>query len=524
MLTGDFLAPYLLASLDKGKGMVQILNSVPIDVLTWGNHDINDCAHADVMARAAEYKGTIVNSNMTDHESHKEGLGNSVDHLVIQAGTDAHNRRVALIGIITASPNCYGHLVRVPEDVRIDDPWESIEVMLAKLRDKADVVVPLCHLYESQDNKTCELFDVPLVLSGHDHHVVDRVHSGTRLLKAGADAVHAVIVDLTWDHASAPGGRPRVTAETVTVGQWAPDPVVQKQVEQATAVLTHLNHTQLCSVPDRFRPLVSAHRDRRCSMGTFLCTTLLAALNKQRRAGPRGGVQIDACIIPGGSIRGAGTQPSGSFFSMRDLKSEFESRTVVGCVRVEGRVLQAAVKSTRAIPNPYMFQCDEGVAEDSFTGLISLIGGAPIDLDRLYCVATTIDFTHPGGCATLLEYFSQHPDHGFTEEQALGTVYSVLVQHFAGCVWAQLFRGLDQDGDLRISADEFRRVDENDDGAIDALELLAVVAQKIGFQVDAAELEFAREVMRVAGDVNGDGLLTLAELNDAAAHPQIANQ
>jgi len=520
MLTGDFLAPYLLASLDKGRGMISMLNAVPIDVVTWGNHDINDCAHEDVLARAAEYHGTIVNSNMTDHASYKLGLGNSVDHLVIQAGQNQHHiRRVALLGIITSSLNCYGHLVRVPEDVCIDDPWDTINAMLTKLQgDKVDLVVPLCHLYESQDNKTCELFDLPLVLSGHDHHVVDRLHCGTRLLKAGSDAIHAVIVDLTWDNCTVPGNQPRITYDIVNVKEWEPDPVIQKKMEQATAVLTHLNHTQLCAIPDSFRPLISAHRDQRCSMGTFLTTTLLAALNKQRHAGPHGGEAIDACIIPGGSIRGAGTHPPNSYFSMRDLKSEFETRTIVGCVHVKGQVLQAAVKSTRNIPNPNMFQCDKDVVEDSITGLVTHIGGSAIDLDRMYCIATTVDFWN--GCEVLLEYFKLYPEQTYTGEEAFGTIYSVLVSYFAGNVWAQLLHVLDHDGDSHISTDEFKKVDSNDDGSIDVKEMLQIMAMKGGFEVDAAELEFALQVMRNAGDRNNDGKLTLDELNSAvAAHP-----
>ena len=39
MLTGDFLAPYLLSSFHKGQGMVDILNKTPIDYVIWGNHE-----------------------------------------------------------------------------------------------------------------------------------------------------------------------------------------------------------------------------------------------------------------------------------------------------------------------------------------------------------------------------------------------------------------------------------------------------------------------------------------------------
>merc|ERR1719265_757434 len=38
MLTGDFLAPSLLSSIDKGEGMINCLNALPVDYVCWGNH------------------------------------------------------------------------------------------------------------------------------------------------------------------------------------------------------------------------------------------------------------------------------------------------------------------------------------------------------------------------------------------------------------------------------------------------------------------------------------------------------
>ena len=71
MLTGDFLAPYLLSSFDKGVGMMSMLNKTPIDYVIWGNHE-HDLAHEDVMKREKEYQGVWINSNMTSHESFKD--------------------------------------------------------------------------------------------------------------------------------------------------------------------------------------------------------------------------------------------------------------------------------------------------------------------------------------------------------------------------------------------------------------------------------------------------------------------
>jgi 2',3'-cyclic-nucleotide 2'-phosphodiesterase (5'-nucleotidase family) len=44
MLTGDFLSPYLLSSVDRGFGMMHALDRIPMDYLTWGNHEA-DISH-----------------------------------------------------------------------------------------------------------------------------------------------------------------------------------------------------------------------------------------------------------------------------------------------------------------------------------------------------------------------------------------------------------------------------------------------------------------------------------------------
>jgi hypothetical protein len=54
ILTGDFLAPYLLSSIDRGAGMMNALAKIPIDYICWGNHEvcttklIHDCVLACV--------------------------------------------------------------------------------------------------------------------------------------------------------------------------------------------------------------------------------------------------------------------------------------------------------------------------------------------------------------------------------------------------------------------------------------------------------------------------------------------
>ena len=81
MLTGDFLAPYLLSSFDKGQGMVKVLNATPIDYVIWGNHE-HDLEHEEVMKREKEYKGVWINSNMKDHQSFANSGSSTIKNLI----------------------------------------------------------------------------------------------------------------------------------------------------------------------------------------------------------------------------------------------------------------------------------------------------------------------------------------------------------------------------------------------------------------------------------------------------------
>lgn len=67
MLTGD-LAPYLLSTIDQGFGMMRMINVVPIDYLTWGNHEA-DIPHNIVCRHVREFQGKWLNSNMQSHEA-----------------------------------------------------------------------------------------------------------------------------------------------------------------------------------------------------------------------------------------------------------------------------------------------------------------------------------------------------------------------------------------------------------------------------------------------------------------------
>ena len=102
-LPGDFLAPSLLSSLDKGKGMIDLLNrvgDVGIQYVCFGNHE-TDVPIEDMRRRISEFKGVWLNTNMPDFQPALP------DFKIIEVNAGGQRRRVGLIGLLTIDKNLY---------------------------------------------------------------------------------------------------------------------------------------------------------------------------------------------------------------------------------------------------------------------------------------------------------------------------------------------------------------------------------------------------------------------------------
>ena len=85
-LGGDFLAPSLLSSIDHGRGMVSVMNAVPIKAICFGNHEC-DVPHAALLKRIGEFEGVWLNSNMRSlNEELPEGALPSHHALRLEGG------------------------------------------------------------------------------------------------------------------------------------------------------------------------------------------------------------------------------------------------------------------------------------------------------------------------------------------------------------------------------------------------------------------------------------------------------
>ena len=436
MLTGDFLAPYLLSSLDFGKGMIRALNATPIDYLIWGNHE-HDLPHRHVMERAKEYEGKWINTNMQSHEAMPYQIDQDI--VTVNSADGSQSRKIGLISMLTDQPGLYRP--GAFGGAKIEDPWVTARTYVDQLEKEhhVDVVVPLCHLYEPQDEKTCQEFDFPVVISGHDHHTVDRMISGSRLVKAGSDGHKCAIIDITW--ATKEQKAPTITVQLVTVSDWTPDASLQKEVDSCLSVLDTLKHTQLTTIPDRFTPLNSIGcRGNVVTAGSFLCTEYRNAFNADVDT-----PTADCVLMPGGNVRGGRLYQTKDFFSLESLKSEIHPKMDICVVQIPGSIIKEAIKDSHSHGHhPYFLQFDDGVVLDG-AGIVTHINGAVLNPNQLYSVGyPTDELTAENGPACLTEYFlgPNAPNKRHLHSTSRGG-QEFLLQYWAQKIWTAVWNKLE---------------------------------------------------------------------------------
>ena len=267
---GDFLAPSLLSGLDYGAGMVACLNALPTSHVIFGNHEC-DVPHKELLARISEFRGTWINSNFPAITAPPLP---SDDIVTATSTSGAHSRRVALLGLLCDYKHLYRKSAFNGLSHTIEPPLACAERLCACLRGAVDAIVPLTHLDQPDDERLAARateLGIAAVLGGHDHGVTLRGESGVAgaavcpLAKAGMDATHAAVLDLTWEAGTAGDGAPPVVRCVMEpVAQHAPDTVMAALVRRhmtkvyALGAMVLVSNKQLVEARPPSAPLPSS--------------------------------------------------------------------------------------------------------------------------------------------------------------------------------------------------------------------------------------------------------------------------
>lgn len=509
LVAGDFIAPSLLTSLDKGRGMVDTLNKVGVDYVCIGNHEC-DVPHAELLRRVAESKFTWINTNMRDLPLHAAPNGvarRMPEFAAVEVLGGGQLRRVALLGLNTEDPRLY-----------VDQAWGGVGAACVKpvvqtakhcqaklLEQGFDVVIPLTHQEMLLDRAMAhDMAGLPLIVGGHDHEPYCEEVRGTRIVKAGCNARQIAIVDIAWANAKTPGVQPVVRVNMRDAKDFAPDPSLRASIGEHLRILEALNIAELCPTPRNIILSSKEVRRSQASMGTLIASLLRDALH------------ADCACMNAGAIRGDTTYPASKrALTYNDLKKEIPYDAEVVSVLLPGglitemvaysRMFAAMDPPPRKLPGCFM-QLDDQMVWDDDARVVTHIGGQPLQLERSYhCVVLFHALGGLDDIRPLVDYGRAHARDIPHSVDSARPAKDVIVDYFSKAMWWDLLKRSGQTGDGRSV---MRKLDTSGDGYIDIKELQAAMHQLYGEDVSHLVIDNIFAVV----DSNADHRISAAEM------------
>jgi 2',3'-cyclic-nucleotide 2'-phosphodiesterase (5'-nucleotidase family) len=485
VLTGDFLGPSLLSSLDKGMGMVDCLNAIGVTHVCFGNHEC-DIPIECLPRRIQQSQFVWVNSNMQQLND-KLNIA-TPEYDIIQVSSESMVKTVALLGLLTNEEGLYrpGSFC----SAKIEPIVETAHKYVDELSEKVDFILPMTHQSMEDDRKFAQHFGgsvFPIILGGHDHTVFDETHNGSRIYKTGFDAHHCGIIDLRWNCEK--NKTPTVEVELVSVAQFAPDADVKARVEGHEILIRELEQARLFPISNWATPAqeFSTCQNRlQPNLGSRALTTML-----------RMGMRCQCALVSAGSIRGNQTYPNDSFFTWSDLKAEIPFSTNMVALSIPGKVLQDTIFFSRlgSRENPpiakggYIHVCNNIVYDDE-QQLILTIDGKAFDEERLYFTAIQSQYLQGiDNHAPLLKWAADNHIH--VNEETTIPAKLVVVELFSALLWLQF--------------GSFDEIDSNGDGVLTREDIKARVVQHYG---DTGIADLVVDNVMAIADIHGTGAIS----------------
>lgn len=209
VLAGDFISPSVIGTLKyegkriRGRQMVDVLNTLCLDWVVFGNHEFDYDDLADLQARLDESTFTWFAANARlkgqtwtqQFFKNKPGGGTDIcpdNQVVTIKDADGTTLNLGVFGVLINSG-------RKPW-VEYSDWADAARKNFAELKTKADVVVALTHLEVANDKKLAAMLpEIPLIMGGHEHENQIYTIGKTTVAKADANAKTVYVHTLRYN-------------------------------------------------------------------------------------------------------------------------------------------------------------------------------------------------------------------------------------------------------------------------------------------------------------------------------------
>ncbi|HAV55597.1 MAG: bifunctional metallophosphatase/5'-nucleotidase [Aequorivita sp.] len=305
-LAGDFLNPSLIGTLKvdgervNGKQMIDVLNAMDIDLVTFGNHEF-DLSEQDLQKRLNESNFTWTTANVR-HVTEK-GLvpfATKWEYSTVPTSdfstfsaidADGNKMKFGVFGVtLPSNPKDY---------VSYGDIYENAERAYDLAIKKADFVVGLTHVSLEEDIEIARrLRSLPLIMGGHEHYNMLEKEGRTIIAKADANAksvyVHTLIYNLRTKYL-------HINSELMMVT----DKIASSaKVERVVSKWTDLVNTRLKEVVENPQEVIyratspldgtdKANRSKQTNVGELITRAMAYSY----------GNKVDGALVNGGSIR-----------------------------------------------------------------------------------------------------------------------------------------------------------------------------------------------------------------------------
>ena len=386
VFNGDMLSPSLASGFDMGQNTIDFTNMVPFDIAVPGNHEF-DFGPENFYAKMKESKYPWAAINITNADgSPVEGLGGV---MVKEVG----GLKVALIPVAQdTSPevSSTGSLKFLPT---VDS---GIEAAKKAREDGADIVVGVVQTDMSNDRALIASHAFDVILSGDDHSYATAYDGVTAYVETSIDAQLLSPIDLTVEVGEKDGKRTISWTpafrfiDTATV---TPDPETQAAADALKATMDKTLDQEIGTLGAGLDSRRNVVRAEEATMGNLIAD----AMRVQTGA--------DIGLMNGGGIRGDKTYDAGAKLTRRDILTElpFGNVTVVTelpgsqvLLALENAVSQVEKGAGRfAQVSGLSFAFDASAPAGSRVSEV-MVGGAPLEADRVYTVAVN-DYIIGGG-------------------------------------------------------------------------------------------------------------------------------